>query len=368
MRIKAMSDRKIDISIVVAAYNEEAIIANNLRLVADELSSRPEMKWEILCVNDGSNDRTGDIMDAFASEDPRVRVIHHCRNFGQGRAIRSAFDQCRGEYIITLDADLSYGSEYIYKLIDALHDNNVEIALVSPYTKGGSVRNVPFFRRFLSRYANLYLGKMSNYSISTSTCVVRAYRSEVIDSMFLTSDGMELQLEILMKASMMGFHVCEIPARLQWPDHKASTAFTHRESKMRIKQTIGLCLLMGWLGRPARIFVVLSIILVCMGVWLTKNTVQKFFSFLAKFSDEGIVLAISHSLREVVNDYYYGLFFACILLLSGFLICAFSLLMLQNKYYFEELYRLGQYIRRPERDPISNDDAEKETNRQYKED
>jgi glycosyltransferase involved in cell wall biosynthesis len=298
-------------------------------------------------------------MDEFASENRRVRIIHHRRNFGQGRALRTAFKQCRGEIIVTLDADLSYGIENIYKLADALQNNSVEIALASPYTKGGSVRNVPFFRRFLSRYGNLYLAKMSNYTISTSTCVVRAYRKEVIENIFLTSDGMELQLEILMKASLMGFRVCEIPAHLRWPENKADTTFAHRESKMRIQRTIGLTLLMGWLGRPAKIFIVLSLILIFMGLWLTKNTVQKFIAFLIKFWDEGIVLAISHSLREVVNDYYYGLFFACILLLSGFLIFVFSLLMLQNKYYFEELYKLGLNTKRPEIDFVSKDAAEK---------
>jgi glycosyltransferase involved in cell wall biosynthesis len=362
-----MPDKKIDISIAVAAYNEEPVIAKNLRWIVSELSSRPDTEWEIICINDGSSDHTGAVMDEFAAENRRVRILHHRRNFGQGRALRTAFDQCQGEIIVTLDADLSYGLENIYKLVDALQDNNVEIALASPHTKGGSVRNVPFFRRFLSRCGNLYLAKMSNYAISTSTCVVRAYRREVIDGMFLTSDGMELQLEILMKASIMGFRVCEIPARLEWPEDKADTASNHRESKMRIQRAIGLTLLMGWLGRPAKIFIVLSIILVCMGVWLAKNTVQKFFIFLGEFWDEGIVLAISHSLREVVNDYYYGLFFACILLLSGFLIFAFSLLMLQNKYYFEELYKLGHHTTRPEIDLLIKNPAEKKLNRKFKE-
>jgi len=335
-----MSDKKIDISIALAAYNEESVIAKNLLRIVDELSSRLDTEWEIVCINDGSSDRTGAVMDEFAVENHGVRVLHHRRNFGQGRALRTAFDQCRGEIIVTLDADLSYGPEYIFLLADALRDNDVEIALASPYTKGGTVRNVPFYRRLLSRYGNIYLARMSNYAISTSTCVVRAYRREVVGSLFLTSDGMELQLEILMKASMLGFRICEIPACLRWTDDKVGKECAKRTSKMRIKKTMGLYLLMGWLNRPAAIFILFSALMIVMGGYLGLNAAIIFFGLLLDNLTEGIVLAISHSLRGVVESYYYGIVFSSLFLLFGFLILAVSLILLQGKFYFEEVSRM----------------------------
>ena len=270
-----------------------------------------------------------------------MQVIHHRRNFGQGRALRTAFDQSLGEIIVTLDADLSYGPEYIYVLADALRRENVEIALASPYAKGGSVRNVPVYRRFLSRLGNWYLARMSHLRISTSTCVVRAYQREVIDNLSFNSDGMELQLEILMKASLLGFRVSEVPAELCWPDHKAAKKGVRRASKMHIMKTIQLYLLMGWLLRPAGIFIVLSILMLGAGAFLASNAMIIFFSLMGKHIDKGFVLAVSNSLKGLVLEYYYGLFFSCSLLLFGFLTFAFSLLLIQNKFYFEELYRLG---------------------------
>lgn len=336
-----METKKITITVIVAAYNEEPIIANNLQRIEQELMTRPDVHWQLICVNDGSHDNTGQKLENFAAGNPRVQVIHHRRNFGQGRALRSAFDQSLGEFIVTLDADLSYGPEYIYVLIDALQKEKVEIALASPYAKGGSVWNVPFHRRFLSRLGNFYLARMSHLSISTSTCAVRAYRREVIDSLGLNSDGMELQLEVLMKASLLGFRVCEVPAELRWLDKKQVKKDSRRASKMRIMKTIQLYLLMGWLSRPASIFMILSILMLCAGVFLAINAIILFFGLLHSYIDKGFVLAVSNSLKGLVLEYYYGLFFSCSFLLFGFLTFAFSLVLIQNKFYFEELYRLG---------------------------
>ncbi len=350
------------LSVVIAAYNEEPVIANNLRRVADELSTRSSVEWEIICVDDGSTDKTGKLMDEFASGNAGVRILHHRRNFGQGRALRTAFDQCRGDVIVTLDADLSYAPDYIYRLTDALFQNNAEIALASPYTKGGTVRNVPFHRRFLSRYGNLYLARMSHYSISTSTCVVRAYRREVLDAINLTSDGMELQLEVLMKAAMMGFRVCEIPACLEWTEGKAAGANLRRASKMRILQMIRLYLLMGWLNRPAYIFIPFSLLLIGMGSYLAINSVLLFFKLLSSSMDKGIILAISSSLKGVVASYYYGIVFSGLFLLFGLLTFAFSLILIQNKFYFEELYLLGQNPRNKNGNTWSSNISARENN------
>ena len=342
-----------DLSVVIAAYNEEPVIDRNLRRIVDELSKHPDVSWEMICVNDGSTDHTGKLMDEFASENPRIRVLHHRRNFGQGKALRTAFNQCQGEVIITLDADLSYGPENIFRLMDAIRNQNVEIALASPYAQGGSVRNVPFYRHFLSRYGNLYLAKMSRYPISTSTCVVRAYRKEVIDALDLTSDGMELQLEILMKAHMMGFQVCEIPASLEWSDDKTVKANFRRLSKMRILKTMRLYLLMGWLQRPAYFFIILSWLLIIPGCYMAFTVAFVTFKMLMEKIHLGFAQALQVTLKELVTNYYQNIVFSAAFLMIGILSFAFSLIFLQSKFYFEELYRLGQDFRRSKDDRIA---------------
>lgn len=333
------------LSVVVAAYNEQTIIEQNVQRIIAELAGQPLMDWELICVDDGSVDQTGALLDKFSLSHPHVRVLRHRRNFGQGRALRTAFDICRGDIIVTLDADLSYGPEYISLLAHALDEHKVDIALASPYVKGGTLRNIPFYRYLLSRMGNAYLAKMSHYSISTSTSVVRAYRREVIDRLVLTSDGMELQLEILMKAAMTGFKVCEVPAHLEWADQKVAEAKFRRISKMRILQTIRLYLLMGWLSRPATLFLILSLLMLLPGFYMAIVLAGLTGRAILRNMDQGFIQAISTGMQETFMHYTYSFVFSGAFLLIGFQVFAFSLLLMQNKFYFEELYRLGLHCR-----------------------
>lgn len=339
-----MSDRKIDLSVIIAAYNEEAIIEKNIKRIIDELLSRPSINWEIICVNDGSSDHTGEIIDRLSRKNEHFRVIHHRRNFGQGRALRTAFNSSLGDIFITLDADLSYGPEYIYQLMDSLAEKKADIVLASPYMKGGKVVNVPFHRHFLSRYGNLYLGKMSGNQIATSTCVVRAYRKEVIDQLALNSDGMDMLIEILNKANLMGFRICEIPARLEWalPESTPSVKKApKRVSKMKITQTIRQYLMLGWLARPALLFILLSLFLILPGLYMALFiTVRILFVINARIQTDGLLWAISNGMNQVFTEFTYSVVISVSLLAIGILVFAFSLLILQNQYYYEELMRL----------------------------
>jgi len=332
----------VQLTIILAVYNEAHVIENSVQHIVAEVLSRPEVTWELICVNDGSTDQTGAILNRLALENSKLRVLHHRRNFGQGRALRTAFDVCHGDFIVTLDADLSYSPQYIYRMVDTLQEKKAEIVLASPYTKGGKVRNVPFHRSFLSRVGNAYLARMSMYPIATSTCVVRAYQREVIDNITFTSDGMELLLKILMKASMMGYRVIEIPATLDWAVEKSSEVNTGRVSKMRIMRTIRLYLQSGWLQRPAYFLILFSFLLILPGLYMAFAIVLRYALLFSKYIPLGLFTAISDSLRELVLTYPQSIVFAVVFLTIGLQILAFTLILLQNKLSFDELYRLQE--------------------------
>ncbi len=336
---------EVNLSVVVAAYNEEPVIAENIRRIVATLEERGPGGWELVLVNDGSRDETGAIIDQASGDDGRLVALHHRRNFGQGRALRTGFEVCRGAFVVTLDADLSYGPEFIWLLYDALLRERVEIALASAYMKGGEVRNVPWCRLILSKAANRYLARMSQYDIAVISCVVRAYRREVLDSLFLTSDGMELQLEVLMKASLLGFKVCEIPAALVWPEQPPQGK-PKRTSKMRILHSSAIYLKMGWLSRPSFALFILASILVLPGLymaaWIGINFIEAMGRRLA--DGDSIRWAISHGLEDVFSAWSYSFFISGGLLIIGLLIFIMALLVMQNKFYFDEVYRLNQHI------------------------
>ncbi|HID30089.1 MAG TPA: glycosyltransferase family 2 protein [Desulfobacterales bacterium] len=336
------SSLQIRLSVVVAAYNEEAVIRENIKRIVATLNERPNVSWELVLVNDGSSDKTGEILDRSAEKNSRIKVFHHFHNFGQGRAIRTAFAECTGDFIVTLDADLSYSPQYIWVLLDALIEEHTDICLASPYVRDGRVRNVPLYRHILSRGGNKYLAKMSHYNISTSTCVVRAYRRSVIDSLHLTSDGMELQVEILMKSAMMGLKVVEKPAVLEWAHAKLEEANLLRVSKMKILRAIRLYLMMGWLFRPALVFILVALVLILPGIYMAAALAFRALALLGANLDSGLAEAVSIALSGVFETYPYSVIFCGGFLLLGVQLLVISLVILQNQFHFQELYRLVQ--------------------------
>ncbi|HEX6967651.1 MAG TPA: glycosyltransferase family 2 protein [Micromonosporaceae bacterium] len=110
------------LSILMPVFNEEERIAD---AVKQALSVNYPCEIELIIVNDGSRDRTGEILDSF--DDARVRVITHPRNAGKGAAIRSAVDGAEGDYMVILDADLEYDPQDIPRLLEPVLDGRATV-------------------------------------------------------------------------------------------------------------------------------------------------------------------------------------------------------------------------------------------------
>src|SRR5664280_2929311 len=108
-KIKNSDGLKPLVSIVIPGYNEEAIVVQNLTRICDYMIGfNEEYDWELIFVNDGSLDKTGVLSDAFAGNNLNVKVLHHIVNLNLGNALKSGFAHSKGDYIITMDLDLSY--------------------------------------------------------------------------------------------------------------------------------------------------------------------------------------------------------------------------------------------------------------------
>src|SRR5690242_520381 len=169
------------VSIIIPCYNEEAILANNLNTIIDFMCARKEKyEWEVVIVNDGSKDNTGEIADGFSKRNRNIRVIHHPTNLNLGNALKTGFKNSNGNIIIVLDVDLSYGVEYVETMTDKLLQESADIVIASPYMKGGKVTAVPFSRRIMSRYVNKFMRIAAQDKYHTYTSMVRAYRATFI--------------------------------------------------------------------------------------------------------------------------------------------------------------------------------------------
>ena len=165
-----------EISIIVPVYNEEANLEplfTRLTAVLDKLGRT----WEILFTNDGSRDRSLELLRKFHEQRPKqVRVIDFNGNYGQHTAIIAAFERARGEIIVTLDADLQNPPEEIPKLLVKIDEGCDAVGGVR------ARREDSFARKYLSRLINLVREKTTDIRMTDQGCMLRAYRRRVVDA------------------------------------------------------------------------------------------------------------------------------------------------------------------------------------------
>lgn len=164
------------ISAVIPVYNEAEnlpALFSRLTRVLDNLG-RP---YEIVFTNDGSSDRSGEILRGFHEDRPgQVRVIEFNGNFGQHMAIMAAFEYVRGEVIVTLDADLQNPPEDIPRLIAAIEAG---YDVVGGYRRE---RQDTWFRRNASRLINFVRSRITHIEMRDQGCMLRAYRRHIVDN------------------------------------------------------------------------------------------------------------------------------------------------------------------------------------------
>jgi glycosyltransferase involved in cell wall biosynthesis len=251
-----MSDRP-DLTIVAPMFNEEANVASTIDRIKEAMK-RFRGTWEFVMVNDGSTDNTEPVARSLTAKEPNVRVTGYPQNAGRGRALRWGFAEARGRIVASVDFDLSYSPDHILRMYDYLAANpGVDIVLASAYMPGGKAKGVPAGRLVASYLGNVVL-RFALGGIHTSTCVVRAYRREVLEALDLESDGKEIHLEILSKALALGFRIAEIPATL--------TGRKKGKSKFRLKKTSLSHLLFSIVERPMMLFGALGLLLILLGL------------------------------------------------------------------------------------------------------
>jgi glycosyltransferase involved in cell wall biosynthesis len=206
------------VSIVCPAFNEEAGIAEAVALLKECLDALP-YPAEVLLVNDGSADKTVERATVAVAGDSRFRILSHVVNFGRGRAMRTGFNEARGEIIVTTEGDMSWGKDVVGRMVEKLDANpKLDAVFASPNIPGGGYRNVPWYRVMLSRVGNRILRVLYLGHLTMTTGMTRAYRSWVVQGQTFVRDGTELHLEIAHRLIQLGYSIGEVPAILSWPE------------------------------------------------------------------------------------------------------------------------------------------------------
>jgi undecaprenyl-phosphate 4-deoxy-4-formamido-L-arabinose transferase len=178
-----MTSPEIELSLVIPVYNEEE---NLTELIARTTAAcdKLDCTTEIILVDDGSADRSMEMIIEASKKDPRIVGVILTSNFGQHAAVTAGFQTSRGKYVVTLDADLQNPPEEIHKLLEKLREG---------YDVVGSIRENrkdTLFRKAGSKMVNLMVRKLCNGKTMTDYgCMLRGYSRNVVDAVLLCHEN-----------------------------------------------------------------------------------------------------------------------------------------------------------------------------------
>jgi len=175
------------LSVVIPIFNEEANITTLWKRVSTVLRehfSDPGRDWEVIFTDDGSRDRSLEMLTEIAETEPRVSVVEFNRNYGQHSAIFGAFALVSGQVIVTMDADLQNPPEEIPKLVAKIDEG---FDVVGGWRQGRN-QNDSLFRTLPSKIVNAVTRKTTGVKLHDYGCMLRAYRREIVEAMLLCKE------------------------------------------------------------------------------------------------------------------------------------------------------------------------------------
>jgi glycosyltransferase involved in cell wall biosynthesis len=191
------------LTVSMPAYNE----AENIRPMIDMVRAKVEPlvdDLEIVVVNDGSSDNTGDIVRQISKEDPRVRLVDHPVNQGYGAAVRDAVWAASKELIVFTDSDLQFDLSELERFLPRLK----EADLVIGYRHA---RSDPWHRRFFGHGWSWLVNLLFGYTARDIDCAFKLFKRRVIETIQVESGGAMFSAEFLVRAKLAGFKIVEEP-------------------------------------------------------------------------------------------------------------------------------------------------------------
>jgi glycosyltransferase involved in cell wall biosynthesis len=198
------------LSVIIPAHNEEARLPPTLKAVDAYLARQPYPS-EVLVVENGSQDLTAVVTEAFAADHPRVRLIReHGR--GKGLAVRRGMREALGDYRFICDADLSMPIEEVSKFLPPQLDD-YDVAIGSREAPGARRYNEPLYRHLQGRAFSNLVKVLAMPGFEDTQCGFKCFRAEVVGDLFGVQvfDGMSFDVEVLYIARKRGYRIVEVP-------------------------------------------------------------------------------------------------------------------------------------------------------------
>lgn len=201
------------LSIIVPAFNEQRRLGQTIDAVREYVRTQP-WDWELRIVDDGSADRTGDIAEAQAAGDARIRVMREPHR-GKGGAVKAGLVAAQGDFRFICDADLSMPISEIHRFLPPALEN-FDVAIAS--REGPDARRVgePLYRHAVGRIFNLGVQWLALPGINDSQCGFKMFTAAAVNRIFprVTVTGWAFDVEVLAIARAQGMRIVEVP--IEW--------------------------------------------------------------------------------------------------------------------------------------------------------
>jgi dolichyl-phosphate beta-glucosyltransferase len=211
-----------ELSIIIPAYNEEALIISTLDGLDSYLSAHPET-YEIIVVDDGSHDTTSRCIQEWKESHPAdLQLLVNERNMGKGFSIRRAVTESRGRFIIFIDADLPYELYAIDNFLDSLR-GGYDLAIGSRVLPGSQVKGVPILRYISGQIFSWMVQALLFQGLPDTQCGFKSFRSGAAREIFrrLTIEGFGFDVEMLFVARKLKLAIQPVPVRMIEHRHRS---------------------------------------------------------------------------------------------------------------------------------------------------
>jgi glycosyltransferase involved in cell wall biosynthesis len=196
----------LKLSIVIPVYNEEA----TLRAIVERVLATPFEK-ELLLVDDGSRDRSREIMAELQREHPQVRCLYHERNRGKGAALSSGFREVQGDVVIIQDADLEYDPNDYAALLRPILEGKADVVYGSRFLGGAYARVHLFWHYVGNRMLTLASNMFTNLNLTDMETCYKVMRRDVVERIEIRSRTFAVEPELTAKIARLRVRVYEVP-------------------------------------------------------------------------------------------------------------------------------------------------------------
>ncbi|MFK7805200.1 MAG: glycosyltransferase family 2 protein [Anaerolineae bacterium] len=198
-------EEKMKLSVIMPVYNE----VHTLKEVVTAVLAT-ERAYELLIVDDGSEDGTRDLYPEIEKMDPSIRVILQEKNTGKGGALRTGFDQATGDIVIIQDADLEYDPRDYAAILQPIEEGKAEVVYGSRF-RGGPTKTMFFLNMIGNKFITLTANILYNTILTDVETCYKAFKREVIQGIPLRSKGFDFEAEVTAKILKRGYRIWEVP-------------------------------------------------------------------------------------------------------------------------------------------------------------